>query len=334
MMESHEYATLLPMLADAELAALAESIGAVGLRHPIITFEGKILDGRNRFRACEMAHVKPMFVPFLGGHVEALQLVVDENLHRRQLTSEQRAAFWELRRRTEAKIAAAVDKVRQAAKAKLSEAGKLGGKTGGRGRPNRPVEKVPQAYPPDERKSRAAEAKLAGTNTVYLGKAKKLDDEQLKRVVAGDRGLASAHVGNNSGQNEWYTPEEYIEPSRAVLGTIDLDPASSEEANGVIRATRFYSEADNGLERPWAGRVWMNPPYSHPLVGLFCDRLAEEREHGTVEAAIVLVNNATETAWFQRLAAVSSAICFPRGRVRFWSPRGTSAAPLQGQAIL
>lgn len=141
-------------------------------------------------------------------------------------------------------------------------------------------------------------------------------------------------VSKNTGEHEWYTPAEYLDAARQVLGAIDLDPASTDTANDVVQAAEYFNADQNGLEQPWAGRVWMNPPYSYPLVEDFSQRLAEHVESGAVTAAVVLVNNATETQWFQRLASVSSALCFPASRIRFWNPSKETAAPLQGQALL
>jgi phage N-6-adenine-methyltransferase len=159
-----------------------------------------------------------------------------------------------------------------------------------------------------------------------------IDSEQVTRAAL-LKAIYGAHVGANAGDNEWYTPREYIKAAVAVMGAIDLDPASSEQANTVVGAADIFTEEDDGLSEEWHGRVWMNPPYARPLVDRFCERLAESHAAGDVPQACALVNNATETAWFHSLAFTASAMCFPRGRVKFWHPRKESV-PLQGQAVI
>jgi ParB family chromosome partitioning protein len=153
-------------------------------------------------------------------------------------------------------------------------------------------------------------------------------------IKDGDGGAALPHVAHATGNPEWYTPIEILDAARTVLGEFDLDPASSDRAQVNVRATTYYTKEHDGLSKPWAGRVWMNPPYAKDVVNLFTEKLASHHESGDVTAAIVLVNNATETQWFSRLAAVASAICYPTGRVRFLEPDGTPGRPLQGQAVL
>jgi hypothetical protein len=138
----------------------------------------------------------------------------------------------------------------------------------------------------------------------------------------------------NSGNNEWYTPEPYIKAATDVMGCIDLDPASSIVANKVVGAKTFYSAEDDGLEKEWAGKVWMNPPYSGEFISQFSEKITKHYNAGEITEAIVLVNNATETTWFNTLVKVASAIVFPCSRVKFYAPDGKIAAPLQGQAVV
>jgi hypothetical protein len=68
---------------------------------------------------------------------------------------------------------------------------------------------------------------------------------------------ASRHSSETA---EHYTPAIVVTPARATLGAFDLDPASCAFANELVEATRFYTEATNGLFREWDGRVFLNPP--------------------------------------------------------------------------
>ncbi|GAI98187.1 unnamed protein product, partial [marine sediment metagenome] len=111
--------------------------------------------------------------------------------------------------------------------------------------------------------------------------------------------------------------------------------ASSEKANETVKAETIYTLEDNGLSQEWYGNVWMNPPYSQPLIDDFSRRLVNEYFTNQINQACVLVNNATETTWFQRMLNVCSSICFISGRIKFIDENGEpSGAPLQGQCVL
>lgn len=144
----------------------------------------------------------------------------------------------------------------------------------------------------------------------------------------------TAHVSNNSGNNEWYTPVDIIDKARLVMGSIDTDPASNSIAQQTVLAKEYYTLETNGLDKKWYGNVWMNPPYSASLIKQFCAKLKTEVLIGNTKAFVTLTNNATETKWFKDLSDVSKAFCFLTKRVRFVSPDGLlGKQPLQGQVM-
>ena len=93
----HEAANLFPPMTPAELESLAEDILAHGLQNPVVLFEGKVLDGRNRVLACQLAcqheKIEPRFVQWHRNGISPSRYVVSQNLTRRQLSYDQRAGL-------------------------------------------------------------------------------------------------------------------------------------------------------------------------------------------------------------------------------------------------
>jgi hypothetical protein len=124
---------------------------------------------------------------------------------------------------------------------------------------------------------------------------------------------------------EWYTPARYIEAARKALGKIDLDPASSAQANETVKATEFFTREQDGLEREWKGRAFLNPPYGKSqdhgsFAGAFCDKAIAEYESGNLDACIILVNSVHSQQWQARL--FDFVICFVDHRIQFVAADG------------
>jgi ParB family chromosome partitioning protein len=138
---------------------------------------------------------------------------------------------------------------------------------------------------------------------------------------------------------EWHTPARYIELARRAMGgEIDLDPASCEIANRVVRAACYFTQEQDGLLRPWpASRLWLNPPYCKTRAGesqqeIWTCKLIAEFNAGRVEQAVALVNASPSPRWFQRL--FSYPLCFPKGKIKFHSPSGIASGPTVGSAFV
>jgi phage N-6-adenine-methyltransferase len=115
----------------------------------------------------------------------------------------------------------------------------------------------------------------------------------------------------------WNTPAGLVALVRAVMGSIDVDPASNDAAQAVVQATTFYTVETDGLVHEWPGRVFLNPPYSN--VAPFVTKLHVELDAGRTTEAIALVHARSSSAWFQALATRAWR-CELRQRVKFWRP--------------
>lgn len=145
--------------------------------------------------------------------------------------------------------------------------------------------------------------------------------------------------GNETRDSDaWFTPKKYIDMVNQTIGEIDLDPFSSAQANEIICAKRFFDETSDAFKQQWftsRGTVFMNPPYSRQLINASVDLYVKHWRAGNITEGIVLVNNATETKWFQQLLAQSSAICLVSKRIAFENRDGKHVSGnTRGQVFL
>lgn len=322
---------VMPSLSDEEYAELKADIETRGVMVPVEYDEyGNVLDGHHRLQICKELGITDFPRIIREGLTEEEKRLHARklNMARRHLTQEQkrgliREQLKETPEQSDRQIAKGLgvsNSTVSIQRKELESTGKLCEShtsigADGKEYPRqvdrkqeiafRPVEQVTEFY---AREEHAYEV----TDGIYY--------EQKKMP----------HVTHNSGNNEWYTPSQYIEAAREVMGTIDLDPASNALANETVKAKTYYTAEDDGLQKEWYGNIWLNPPYISGMIEQFAQKV-EQKEFAQ---GIVMVNNATETSWFYKIVSVASAIVFPTHRIRFVSPDGEKNTPLQGQAIL
>jgi N6-adenosine-specific RNA methylase IME4 len=90
-MELHPLCHLFPPMSQEQFAGLVENIRGSFQREPIVVFEGKILDGRHRYRACVEIGIEPKFSTFEGTPQDAIEYIIATNMTRRHLDESQRA---------------------------------------------------------------------------------------------------------------------------------------------------------------------------------------------------------------------------------------------------
>lgn len=124
--------------------------------------------------------------------------------------------------------------------------------------------------------------------------------------------------------DEWYTPRYVFD----ALGEVfDLDPACPVTGPPHVPTATWFSEG--GLDRPWNGFVWLNPPFGDQSTKRAW--LRRFFEHGD---GIALVPDRTSAAWFQEFAPSADAILWIAPKVKFEKPDGSRGeSPSTGTAL-
>lgn len=163
----HEIAGIFPLIHGREFVDMKADIAANGVHESIVMYEGQILDGRNRFRACQETGAQPDYVEYKGS--DPIGFVLSLNLHRRHLKSDQRAAA----------AVEALPLYEKEAKARQVR---------------KPADSVVEKIPPqDSGKSRDKVAEKFDTNPRYVSDMKKIkadDPETFEQIKQGERKLS------------------------------------------------------------------------------------------------------------------------------------------------
>lgn len=311
----NEFRDLITPLTPEEFSGLEASILKFGCMDKIKVYGDTIVDGHNRYAICKK-HDIDFEVEYMGFETRAdiINWIIDNQLGRRNLAPWQQSILRGKRYNAEKKDEGRPNKLYQNDTVSMPTREKLAAQFG----------VSPATISRDAEFAKAAEIAAQELDVPIM----QLTKAQIREVQEQKIQPGYIHVSDDS--YEWYTPIEYIEAARAVMGSITVDPASCEEANKIVKADTFYTKEENGLDVSWFGNVWMNPPYNMPYIEDFTRKAHSHYVVGDINQCVILVNNSTDTMWFHALLSCYP-VCFTRGRVKFYGPNASQAR--QGQAI-
>lgn len=207
----HPLIEAFPLMGKDDFARLLEDIELCGQQQPVIFFEGKVLDGRNRVNACRELGMHTEYQEFAGTEEDAFKFVMSANLHRRQLNSSQKAmvALDILPRIDEVREEKRIEKIKNKAKTRKEEA----------------VWEEPDATDDvrEERVKRIA-ADILRVNERFIDGAadlKEQSEETAREVFAGDLSLSKAVKQLNPETEEERIEAEYKALRRGIKTLIN-----------------------------------------------------------------------------------------------------------------
>jgi ParB family chromosome partitioning protein len=325
-----------------DLTTLADSIRQEGMLQPIgVTDKLDLVFGERRIRAVRDILKKRTILARIVDVSSIIAGEYAENEIRKDFTPSERVA-----------IAKAIE--RQV------------GKRQGQRTDKQLVEKIPQVPPGKKTREAAAEKAGFGNDRTYQQAAKVVtngtprliqamdggrvsisaasiladaDADEQDRIIDLDEkailqaaqeirrrkadGIAGHEQPNRGETNDWLTPRYILD----TLGKFDLDPCAALEQPWAT-AKRHLTVKDDGLKKPWVGRVWLNPPYGEQTA-LWLARMAKHQD------GIVLIYARTETQmFFDHVWSRANGIFFLKGRVSFCRPDGSVEADAGAPSVL
>ena len=176
--EVHPLADLIPSMTDEEYISLRDDIAAHGQRNPITLYDGKILDGRHRVRACRELGIEPSATPYSGP--EPAALVLSLNIKRRSLNPSQRAAV----------VLDFLPQLEAEARKRQAATQLAGRKPGGE-----PIGPAPRTRTETSHRAREEAGALVNVSGATVDRAKRVQreaPEEFARVKAGETTLRAA----------------------------------------------------------------------------------------------------------------------------------------------
>lgn len=238
----HPLAALIPAMSDEEYDRLRDDIAANGLIDPITLYEGQVLDGRHRMRACEETSTEPHYVEYEGD--APAQFVLSHNLHRRHLSVSQRAMV----------ATDFLPHLMEEAKHRQGGSGRFGSVS---------EETEPAVYG----RAREHAAEVVGVSHAVIGRAKRVVDNEpdlAQRVREGEMTVGAAH--DEVKRRQASIPKAKQENGQVTARSVQRiaeQAASLEMAVGAIALTKSCSrltaeERADAIEKCKTGRKAIN----------------------------------------------------------------------------
>lgn len=177
-------------------------------------------------------------------------------------------------------------------------------------------------------------AAIEGGSPGHLAAVERVADSLGAGLALGRSGTTPSFLNTaafSSAYDAWATPADLLDRLYAAVGSIDLDPCSPGKLRSRVKASRHFTERDDGVSQEWRGRVYMNPPYGR-AIGKWVAKARSEVEAGRAKFVVGLVPARTDTRWWHADVAGHAHVWLLKGRLTFGD--GGTPAPFPSSLLL